>query len=127
MALKYTRMGMEGWVGQVDAVRVYLSDADGEMHKVQAAVAAAVIDSLPFLQKAASAYLDIFVDRLKACGSAAEPWWLDEVDFRGRAEEARVCYSLLFRLNGDDGGLWTVDMRVFEREHRPFRFERLQG
>ncbi|KMO32650.1 hypothetical protein VQ02_23325 [Methylobacterium variabile] len=120
-------MGPAGWVGRIDHVRVYLSDENGEASRAQAAVADMVSESLPALQDAASTYLDTFVDRQKACGSADERWWLDEIDFRGHPDAAPIAYSLLFTLHGDDGGLWTVDMRVFEDGHRPFRFERLQG
>ncbi|KAB7783598.1 hypothetical protein [Methylorubrum populi] len=125
--MRYTCMGPAGWVGQIDHVRVYLSDADGEVCPAQAAVAAVVTASLPRLRDAASAYLDRFVDRAKACGSAQEPWWLDEIEFRDHAGDETVCYALHFSLQGDDGGLWTVDMRASADGHRPFRFERRQG
>lgn len=127
MGVWYTRMGPAGWVGQIDHVRVYLSDEEGEICRAQAAVAAAVTASLASLRDAASAYLDLFVDRGKACGRAQEPWWLDEVEFRDQTEEETVCYALHFSLHGDDGGLWTVGMRASADGHLPFRFERRQG
>lgn len=129
--MRYTRMGPAGWVGQIDHVRVYLSDADGEIGRAQAALAAGVTASLARLRDAASSHLDLFVDRAKACGSAQEPWWLDDVEVRDHAGqeagEETVCYALPFSLHGDEGGLWTVGMRASADGPRPFRFERRQG
>ncbi|WP_407519639.1 hypothetical protein [Methylobacterium oryzisoli] len=125
--LRYVRLESGGWVGQIGHVRVYVSDEEGAPSRAQAAVAAMVARALPALREAASAYLDTFVDRRKACGSAQEPWWLDEIDVRDRAGKERISCALLFTLHGDDGGLWTVDMQESVEGHRPFRFERRQG
>ncbi|SFL02801.1 hypothetical protein [Methylorubrum salsuginis] len=127
MPLPYERMGSDGWVAQIGPVRLYLSDESGAVSRGQAALAEAVAGSLDARRAAASAYLDLFVDRRKACGDAEEPWWLDEIDFRARPGEAATGYAFLFTLHGDDGGLWTVDMHAAADGHRPYRFERRQG
>ncbi|WP_082477470.1 hypothetical protein [Methylobacterium sp. Leaf93] len=127
MALNFTQMGAAGWVARIDGIPLYLSDESGAVDRAQADLAAKVAASLPAVRDAASAYLDLFVDRTKACGRSDEPWWLDEIEFRGLACEGHAAYALHFTLAGDDGGLWTVEMRAFEDQHRPFRFERRQG
>lgn len=127
MEADYTRAGPAGWVRQVGPIRLYLSDANGAPSPTQVAVAARVSDSLGALRDAAASYLDLFVDRARACGRADEPWWLDEIEFRDHAGSDPVCYALQFTLEGDDGGLWSVDMRADADGHRPFRFERRQG
>ncbi|TXN20837.1 hypothetical protein [Methylobacterium sp. WL19] len=127
MALNFTQMGAAGWVARIDGIPLYLSDESGAVDRAQADLAAKVAASLPAVRDAASAYLDLFVDRTKACGRSDEPWWLDEIEFRDPAGEEGTAYALHFTLAGDDGGLWTVEMRAFEDEHRPFRFERRQG
>lgn len=127
MSLEYARTGPDAWVGQVGHVRLYLSDEGGAVSPVQAAVAARLAGSLDTLCQVASAYLDLFVDRRRTCGRAEEPWWLDEIDFRDQDPQSPIGYALLFTLHGDDGGLWTVEMRASEGGHRPYRFERRQG
>lgn len=125
LVFKLTKHG--GWVGEVGQIRLFLDDAGGEMNRAQAELAERVMFSLSSLQAKASAYLDLFVDRTRACGGEHESWWLDEIDFRDPGGASPNCYALLFTLVGDDGGLWTVEMRAGANEHRPFRFERLQG
>lgn len=127
MALNVTRMGPAAWVARIDHINLFLGDEDGEVSRAQAGLAAKVAASLSVLRSAAEAYLDLFVDRTKASGRADEPWWLDEIDFRDPAGEGGAAYAFHFTLDGDDGGLWTVEMRAFDDEHRPFRFERRQG
>ncbi|WP_419953049.1 hypothetical protein [Methylobacterium sp.] len=127
MALNFTRMGPATWVARIDHITLYLGEENGEVSHVQAGLATKVAASLPAVRDAASAYLDLFVDRTKACGLADEPWWLDEIEFRDPAGEGGAAYVFHFTLDGDDGGLWAVEMRAFEDEHRPFRFERRQG
>lgn len=127
MTVRYARMGAVGWVGEIGPVRLYLDDRDGAVNPTQAALAEAVAGSLAACRDAAAAYLDLFVDRQKACGDAQEPWWLDEIDVRAGAGDDAAGYALHFTLHGDDGGLWTVDMRASPEGHRPSRFERRQG
>lgn len=127
MTLTYTRIGTDGWFADIGPIRMFLSDENADMNKSQVVVAAVVAASLSAIREKGAAYLDLFVDRQKACGRAEEPWFLDTVEFREHTGQDPVCYSLLFGLDGDDGGMWTVDMRAHETEHRPFRFERRQG
>jgi hypothetical protein len=127
MDVRYTRTGAAGWVGQVGPVRLHLGDDGGAPCPAQVAVASVVAESLDGLRDTAAAYLDLFVDRARACGRADEPWWLDAIEFRDHAGSDPVRYALHLTLAGDDGGLWTVDMRAQADGHRPFRFERLQG
>lgn len=125
--MTYTRWGRGGWVREIDRVRIYLGDENGEPNAAQAEVADLLALSLPALREAAAAYLDLFVDRRKACGREGEPWWLDEIEFREGRTDDGVSYLLHLTLDGDDGGLWTVEMRALADEQRPFRFERRQG
>ncbi|WP_019904945.1 hypothetical protein [Methylobacterium sp. 77] len=127
MVADFTRAGPAGWVRQVGPIRLHLSDENGAPNAAQVAVADLVTASLGPLRNQAASYLDLFVDRAKACGRGDEPWWLDEVEFRDPASFDPVCYALRFTLEGDDGGLWTVDMRAEADGHRPIRFERRQG
>ncbi|MGX7703860.1 hypothetical protein [Methylobacterium sp. Gmos1] len=92
MTWGFTRMGVDGWVGRIGHVRVYLDDENGEANRAQAKIAEAVRQALPSLRDEAAAYLDAFVDRIRVCG-ADEPWWLDEIEFRGHAEAERICCS----------------------------------
>ncbi|KQP31859.1 hypothetical protein ASF49_10560 [Methylobacterium sp. Leaf104] len=127
MATDYSRAGPAGWVRQVGPVRLHLSDENGAPSPAQAAVAAVVAASLGSLRDKAASYLDLFVDRARACGRADEPWWLDAIEFRDHAGSDPLCYALHFTLEGDADGLWSVDMRVLADAHRPFRFECRQG
>jgi len=115
------------WVAEIGHVRMYLENENGEKNAAQAVMAEQVCESLSTIQAKASAYLDLFVDRAKACGNSDEPWWLDEIIFRGPDPHGQVTYSLFFDLQGDDGGLWIVDVLPKYGEHRPIRFERRQG
>ncbi len=126
MTLHFTG-GLAGWVGQICKVNLWLADRDGAPNPRQVCVATQIAESLHILEAKAANYLDLFVDRAKACGDAEERWWLDEIDFREGLLEDVLTYSLHFRLQGDDGGLWTVTVLARDDEHSPFRFERLQG
>ena len=68
--------------------------------------------------------LEKFTDRAKICGRADEPWWFDEIDMRGLKPGACL---LSFTLEGDDGGLWTVEFVDRHEQFWPVRFERRQG
>ena len=126
MTLSYTRAG-SGWVAAIGPIRLYHDDRNGAVQPAQAAVADAMPASLPALRATAADYLDLFVDRRRACGDDAAAWWLDEVEFRDHPASDPLVYALHFTLAGDEGGLWTVDMRVGTDGHRPIRFERRQG
>nr|USU32137.1 hypothetical protein NG677_23200 [Methylobacterium sp. OTU13CASTA1] len=126
MTLSYTRAG-SNWVAAIGPIRLHLDDRNGAIHPAQAAVADAMPVSLPALRATAADYLDLFVDRHRACGDDAAAWWLDEVEFRDHPASDPLVYALHFTLAGDEGGLWTVDMRVGTDGHRPIRFERRQG
>ena len=126
MALHFTG-GDSGWVGKIHQVNVYVADNNGAPSAAQVMLAEDIASKLPPLETQVSDYLDMFVDRGRACGNASEPWWLDEIDLRLGGQGCSTTYSLHLTLDGDDGGLWTVDMRPLEGEHRPVRFERLQG
>lgn len=108
-------------------VNIWLSDEDDMARSRQLEVAQRVAASLPIVQAKAADYLDMFVDRARASGNADEEWWLDEIDFREGVQDGALTFEMHFSLNGDDGGLWAVYMRVRENEDRPFRFERHQG
>lgn len=108
-------------------VNMWLSDEEGTVNGAQLEVAQRIADSLPIIKTKAADYLDMFVDRARASSSGTEEWWLDEIDFREGRQDGALTYAMHFSLNGDDGGLWTVYMRVRENEDRPFRFERRQG
>ena len=115
------------WVGTIGKIRVYLDDQSGAPVPAQVEIARQLADALAAVSARAAAYLDLFVDRARACGNGDEPWWLDEVDLRRRDGDHPSTYALVFSLDGDDGGMWTVDLRVTGAEHRPVRFERRQG
>lgn len=125
--MKFNQVGSGRWVGRVGRLYFYLDDDGGQVNARQAAAAAQIEMSLPALEAKGAGYLDSFVDRARTSGKAEAEWWLDEIEFQGRGADEAVVYSLCFSLEGDDSGIWTVDMRVFPREHRPFRLERLQG
>lgn len=108
-------------------VNMWLADDDGATNASQVEVARRIARSLPILKAKAADYLDMFVDRTRACGNREEEWWLDEIEFREGWREGTITYAMHFALNGDDGGLWKVYMRANDNEDRPFRFERLQG
>lgn len=115
------------WIGTIGTTRIFLDDEAGAPAAAQVAIARHLEDGLATVSGRAAMYLDLFVDRARACGRGDEGWWLDEVDLRRGDGDDPATYALLFSLDGDDGGLWTVDMRVTGAEHRPVRFERLQG
>lgn len=73
MALNFTRMGPATWVARIDHITLYLGEENGEVSHVQAGLATKVAASLPAVRDAASAYLDLFVDRTKASGRPDEP------------------------------------------------------
>jgi len=124
MTLNFVK-GSQAWFAKVGMIEIYLPDHAGELDRDQVRVAEEIEQNLPSLQLRASSYLDRFVDRAKACGKDEEPWWLEEVEFRASAPVPR--YYISFTLDGDDGGMWSVEMLVNNGEHRPVGFERRQG
>lgn len=126
MVLQFTG-GKEGWATTIGHVRLWLADKDSAPNAEQVAIAERIAECLPVLETNAANYLDMFVDRARACGDGKEHWWLDEIDCREDRQDGPTTFSLYFSLHGDDGGLWTVDMRASNDGYRPFRLERLQG
>jgi hypothetical protein len=125
MELRLSTAGLPVSSGMIRGIRILLDAFGGTPDATQLVTAQRLEVDLPRISRQAADYLDLFVDR--ASGNAEACWWLDEIDFRSHVGLEPRTYGLLFSLDGDDGGAWTVDVRVTDTGHRPFRFERYQG
>lgn len=115
----------KSWRAVVGGVAVFVDDENGAPHAMQRAIAERLGATLDDVRIQAAHYLDMFVDRARACGNANEAWWLDEIELRDMSLQRPRC-RLSLTLEGDDGGQWTVEM-IAEADHFfPIRFERLQ-
>lgn len=124
MTLEFQGGRGTGWRAPAGRIAIFIDDREGNPDPVQVALANRLAGRVEAIEKQAAQYLDVFVDRARACGKADEPWWFEEIEMRGL--NPRTCH-LAFTLDGDDGGLWTVEM--VERHERLWsvRFERRQG
>jgi hypothetical protein len=133
VALSFRRFDSH-WLAQLGTVELSVEAQDGEVQPIQLELAEMVAARVEFYASLAADYLDRFVDRRKACGDAAQEWWLDQIDV-ARSEEGKApVFSLSYSLDGDDGGWWTVKVRSFdhssnplEKGQIPFAFSRDQG
>lgn len=131
MTLEIRRLKTGGWEAFIRAgtrdIPVFMEDQAGQPDGAQVAIARRLAASLDKVTERAARYLDLFIDRPKACGSREEEWWLDEINLRDLPREAPFLCQMHFTLYGDGDGMWTVDLVVRDKEFRPIRFERLQG
>lgn len=125
MGLQFTRASAS-WTAQIDGKSIYLDGSAGGPDPAQASIAERLSGELAGVAAQATAYLDTFVDRRRACGDPHGDWWLEEVEMRGLETSPSRC-RLGFTLAGDDGGYWTVEFLVKPDEFRPVRMERVQG
>jgi hypothetical protein len=126
MAPKLERLAGPAWRAEIDGVAVFLDDRKGQPDPSQHAIALRIAEDFAGIRAKATSYLELFVDRAKACGSGNVEWWLEEIELRGMQDNRSRC-SFGFTLHGDDGGYWTVEMTAWPHEFRPVRFERKQG
>ncbi|WP_374527779.1 hypothetical protein [Novosphingobium sp.] len=124
MEFKFGEAGC--WFGSSEGTYFYLQGVDGSACPDQEAAAERIAQSLEAFKAKAVAYLDLFIDRAKACGHEGEDWAFVEIELNGGLG-APVRASPLFMLSGDDGGMWSVELRDMGNEWRPVRFERRQG
>jgi hypothetical protein len=125
MEFRYAAPG-QCWLGEGAGTTFYLDGPAGAVPADQAAAAERIAGSLAAFRDRAAAYLDLFVDRAKACGSADEDWYLVEIHMRG-GQGKPVRARPLLMLDGDDGGMWSVELRDTGDDWWPVRFERDQG
>lgn len=109
----------------VGHVAIWVTMRDGVADTAQLGLARQIVAQLTHIEHIAGTYLDMFVDRARACGNGDEPWFLDEIDLRAASGD-RPVIPLIFALDGDDNGLWTVDLRLSQDQFWPVRLERLQ-
>lgn len=126
MTPKFEQLADKSWKAAVDGVDIFVDDSDGQPEPAQFAIAQRLAESLAAVRDEAARYLDLFVDRRKACGRDGEEWWLEEIEMRGMRNNRPRC-GFFFTLDGDDGGQWTVDMAVWPDRFHPIRLERNQG
>ena len=126
MTPTFEHLAGAAWKAHVDGVGIFIDDQGGQPEPTQLAVALRLADNISAIRAQGAAYLDLFVDRRRACGNEKEEWWLDEIEMRGM-QKANPRLSLFFVLEGDDGGQWTVELRVSPDRFHPVRFERRQG
>ena len=126
MAPNFERLAGTTWKAHVDGVGIFIDDQAGQPEPTQLAIASRLAADLPAIRAQGASYLDLFVDRKKACGTDNEEWWLDEIEMRGMQKDDPRC-RLFFTLHGDGDGQWTVEMRVRADRFHPIRFERHQG
>ena len=124
MALEFQGGPVTGWRAPAGRIAVFIDDREGKPDPAQAAFADRLTHNAEAVEKQAAHYLDMFVDRARACGKADEPWWFEEIEMRGL--KPGTCH-LVFTLDGDDGGLWTVEMVERHETLWPVRIERRQG
>lgn len=110
---------------EIGRVAIWITPTANGFDAFQQALAERLVAELPTLRHIATRYLDMFVDRTRACGKRDEDWWLDEIDLRACSTD-RPVIPLSFTLDGDDNGLWMVDVRLAHDSYWPIRFERLQ-
>ncbi len=122
--LEFKAAGESGWRATAGRVAIFVDDRNGAPDSAQADLANKLAANLDALAKQGAHYLDMFTDRAKICGRTDEPWWFDEIDMRGLKPGACL---LSFTLEGDDGGLWTVEFVDRHEQFWPVRFERRQG
>jgi len=111
----------------IRAIEVYVPGGEAGPTSDALALAEEIAASIDTFAERARGYLDLFVDREKACGNPQEPWWLDEIELGYDAGSGRPAAALVFTLHGDGDGFWKVVFRRAGPEIRPYRFERLQG
>ena len=110
---------------EIGPVALWITPLATGFDPFQQALAEQIAAELDTVRHLATRYLDLFVDRARACGKADEDWWLDEIDLRPATAERPIVH-VHFALDGDDNGLWTVDMKRLPDSWWPIRFERLQ-
>ncbi len=118
----------------LDNYMIVVETPRGSATDQQLALAQDIVENLHSHLERATRYLDLFVDREKACGNADEQWFLDEITLLDHDHGAALVYKAGSSLTGDDGGCWTVRIRAFdysenphERGIIPFSFSRDQG
>ena len=124
MALEFQGGRGTGWCAPIGRITIFVDDRDGRPDPAQVAFADRLANVPEIIEKQAAQYLDMFVDRARACGNANEPWWFEDIELRHL--ELGTCH-LAFTLDGDDGGLWTVEMVERHETLWPVRIERRKG
>ena len=126
MTIAFKKLAGPTWTAEVGGVTIFIDDQNGQPDPAQHAIALRIAANFPGTCAKATSYLDLFVDRSKACGSDNEEWELIEIELRGMQNHRPRC-SFCFALNGDTDGYWTVDLTAWPDEFNPVRFERNQG
>lgn len=124
MMLEFRDCRGNGWRATAGHVAIFVDDRGGKPDPDQVALVDRLVTNLEAVEALAAHYLDMFVDRARACGRADERWWFDEIEVRGL--KPGTCY-LSFTLDGDDGGNWIVEIVERREQILPVRFERQQG
>lgn len=124
MALEFQGGGANGWRTAAGRIPIFVDDGGGRPDASQVALVEELVATLDSVAAQAAQYLDLFVDRRRACGGADEEWWFEEVELRKLKPD--TC-QLSFTLYGDGDGLWSVEMVARHGTFWPVRFERQQG
>ena len=122
--LEFRSVEPNGWRASIGLVALFVDDDDGRPDRTQSALADRLAARVNALEEQAGRYLDLFVDRARASGRDGEAWWFEDIELLGLAAGA---FQLSFTLEGDDGGLWIVEMIERHGCYWPVRLERRQG
>lgn len=124
--MDFVRTSSGAWVADVGHIHCYCYQPQGP-DTASLALAQAITGSIELYVKRARDYLDLFIDREKACGRQKEEWTFLEMELGCQPSNGRPFARLAFDLLGDDGGYWTVHFREVQQEIRPYQFDRMQG
>ncbi|QJQ31382.1 hypothetical protein GV829_02075 [Sphingomonas lacunae] len=126
MKLNFRSTTSGAWVADVGEIQCFNYHPEGP-DQTALALADDLTDGMDTSLRRARDYLDLFVDRGKACGDPQEDWQLIEMELGTQHANGRPFVRLCFDLHGDDGGYWSVYFRQAQNEIRPYQFDRTQG